>query len=114
MAWICADPDYALEDVKKDRRGARFIEKYGFSEKAVYDGGKYLPFCRILSVRLQPSFYYPGHCCGSGIPVMKVRLDYGKEKPFVLMMEREGNAQKAISMIRAANPEAVMEEIQTP
>ena len=87
MAWICADPDYALEDVKKDRRGARFIEKYGFSEKAVYDGGKYLPFCRILSVRLQSSFYYPGHCCG--------------------------NAKKAISMIRAANPEVVMEEIQT-
>ena len=112
MAWICADPDYALEDVKRDRRSAKFIEKYGFSEKAVYDGGKYLPLSRILSVRIQPSFYHPGHCCGSGIPVFKIRLDYGLEKPFVLMMERESNAQKAVSMILAANPKTVIEENQ--
>ena len=114
MAWICADPDCALEDVRRDRRSAKFIEKYGFSEKAVYFDGKYLPISLIRSVRIQPSVYYPGHCCGKGIPVFKIRLDYGKEKPAVLMMERESNAEKAVSMICLTNPAAVVEEYHAP
>ncbi len=41
--------------------------------------------------------------CGKGIPVFKIRLDYGGEKPLVLMIEKEANAERMISLINSAS-----------
>ena len=104
MAWNCILKDRAIENVREDRRSAKNVEKYSISGQAVYFEGKYLPASEIRSIRVQPSVYNPNCCCGRGIPVFKIRLDYGGEKPVVLMIEREANVEKAVSMIRAANP----------
>ena len=44
----------------------------------------------------------------------KIRLDYGAEKPLVLMLEKEDNARRLIDAISAANPAAVVEEYVEP
>ena len=81
----------------------RSLTKYMISEKAVYFEGKYLPISRIRNARIQPSFYYPNHSCGKGIPVFKIRLDYGEERPLVLMVERKSSADRIVDKICAAN-----------
>ena len=114
MAWKCIAEGKELADVRADRKESRSIEKYKVSQSAVYFEGQYLPFAAVLSMRAQPSLYYPQCCCGRGIPVTKIRLDYGAEKPLVLMLEKEDNARRLIDAISAANPAAVVEEYVEP
>ena len=106
MAWECIAVGHGIDDVKKDRRTIKHVEKYGISEQAIYFEGQYLPLSLITDIRVQPSIYYPKHSCGKGLPVFKIRLDYGAEKPLVLMMEKEKNAALAVSMIQGVNAEA--------
>ena len=103
MAWTCITETGGIEDIRQDRRKAEHVEKYMISEKAVYFEGKYLPISRIRNARIQPSFYYPNHSCGKGIPVFKIRLDYGEERPLVLMVERKNSADRIVDKICAAN-----------
>lgn len=109
MAWKCVAEGRELADVRADRRSSERIEKYNVSPNAVYFEGQYLPVAAITSLRAQPSLYYPQCCCGRGIPVFKIRLDYGAEKPVILMLEREKNAEKIIAALCAANPAIVAE-----
>lgn len=103
MAWTSMIPDKTIEDVKQDRKSAISVEKYKVSNKAIYLQGVYLPIPAIKSVRIQPSTYSPNCCCGKGIPVFKIRIDYGAEKPLVLMLEKEKYAEKMVSIITSAN-----------
>ena len=96
-------PDKTIEDVKQDRKTAVSVEKYKVSDKAIYLQGDYLPIAAIKSIRIQPSTYSPNCCCGKGIPVFKIRIDYDGEKPLVLMLEKERNADKMASIITSAN-----------
>ena len=48
------------------------------------------------------------------MPVFKVRLDYGAEKPLILMVEKEKSAEKIVAAIRAANPAVTVEEYVDP
>lgn len=114
MAWECVVKGKELADVRRDRRGSKSIEKYNVSEQAVYFETYYLPIAAIQSVRVQPSVYRPNHSCGRGLPVFKVRMDYGGEKPAVLMLEKEDNAERIMSMICAANPDVIVEEYLDP
>ena len=80
--WECVVAGSEIEDVKKDRESSVIIEGYDFSEKAVYFEGRYLPFSQIKSVRSQPSaIRIRGGGCGIGLPVFKIRLNYGAEHP---------------------------------
>ena len=79
------------------------------SDKAIYVQGECLPISAIKSVRIQPSTYSPYCCCGKGIPVFKVRIDYREEKPLVLMLEKEKNAEKMVSIIMSANDTITIE-----
>ena len=110
MAWTSMIPDKIIEDVKQDRKSAISVEKYKVSNKAIYLQGVYLPISAITSVRIQPSTYSPNCCCGKGIPVFKIRIDYGAEKPLVLMLEKEQNAEKAVGIIISANNSVSIEE----
>ncbi len=114
MAWKCVADGSASEDMRKDHKTAKHIERYAISEQAIYFEGKYLPLSRIQSVRVQPSSYFPAHSCGKGLPVFKIRIEYGGEEPEVLMFEKESNAEKAVSLILSANPGAVREEYVDP
>ena len=96
MAWTSMIPDKTIEDVKQDRKATVSVEKY-------------LPIPAIKSVRIQPSTYSPNCCCGKGIPVFKIRIDYGAEKPLVLMIEKEKNAEKMVSIIKSANDTITVE-----
>ena len=114
MAWTCIVEGKAFADERADRKTAEGIEKYMVSQKAVYFEGKYLPISEITSLRVQPSVYRPQSCCGRGVPVFKIKLDYGAEKPLILMVEREKSAQKLAAAICAANPAVVVEEYVDP
>ncbi|MCR5301779.1 MAG: hypothetical protein K6E49_05010 [Lachnospiraceae bacterium] len=91
MAWNSITEN-VIEDVKTDRKSAKGIEKYMISKKAIYFEGKYLPISQIRSVSIHDSTYYPHCCCGRGIPVKKLKIEYGAEKPLILMFESEKNA----------------------
>lgn len=102
-------PDKIIEDVKQDRKSTVSVEKYRVSDKAIYVQGEYLSISAIKSLRIQPSTYSPNCCCGKGIPVFKVRIDFGAEKPLVLMFEKEKNAEKMVSIIMSANDTITIE-----
>lgn len=93
MAWQSIT-DRRIEDVKADRKTAKRVEKYMVSPKALYFEGRYLPLSEIQSVSIHDSTYNPHCCCGRGIPVKKIRIDYGADKPLILMLEKGENAQK--------------------
>ena len=109
MAWTYMILDKTIEDVKQDRKATVSVERYMVSDKAIYVQGEYLPISAIKSVRIQPSTYSPNCCCGKGIPVFKIRIDFGAEKPLVLMLEKEQYAEKMVSMITSANDTITVE-----
>ena len=89
--WKCIVPGYEIEDVKQDRKDSVRIEQYRVSKNAVYFNGQYLPLSCIKDVAVLESSYTPGMSCGKGIPVFKIRIEYGAEKPLVLMVEKKKN-----------------------
>ena len=103
MSWECVIPEKAIEDVKTDKKRAKRVEKYMISEKALYYDGKYLPLNLIESVSVHDSTYNPSCCCGRGIPVKKLKIEYGADKPLILMVEKDKNAQKLKDMIEVTN-----------
>ena len=48
------------------------------------------------------------------MPVFKLRLDYGADKPLILMVEKEKSAQLLTQAICAGNPAVVVEEYRNP
>ena len=99
--WRSMIPDHEIDDVKRDKKKAAAIEQYMVSEKAIYVKGEYLPISCIQDTHMQESTYAPNCCCGKGIPVYKIRIDYGGKQPLVLMLEKEKNARKLMSVISA-------------
>ena len=69
---------------------------------AIYFEGKYLPISQIQSVSIHDSTYNPHCCCGRGIPVKKLKIEYGADKPLLLMLESEKNANRLYDLITEA------------
>ncbi len=99
MAWDCMIPQNEIEDIKADRKSAKRVEKYMVSGRALYFEGKYLPLESVESVSIHDSVYNPHCCCGRGIPVKKLKIEYGAEKPLILMVEKDSNAKKLAELI---------------
>lgn len=114
MGWNCIIPEKEIKEVGTDCKKAKRFERYDISDMAVYFQGQYLPVSEIKSVRIQPSVYRPNHCCGIGIPVFKIRLEYGGERPLVLMIESEDKAKAAVEMVCKANPDIILEYYLDP
>ena len=114
LKWKCIVPGKEIENVKQDRKNSKRIERYEVSDSAIYFEGKYLPVSQIKSVRSQPSAYRPHGCCGIGIPVFKIRVDYGAEKPVVLTIEREENVKELLNLVCTSNPDITMEYYLSP
>ena len=106
MGWYSITEN-EIADVKADKKTAKGVEKYMVSKKAVYFEGKYLPISQIQSVSIHDSVYNPHCCCGRGIPVKKLKIEYGAEKPLLLMLEKEANARKLAEMIEDAGKGAI-------
>ena len=106
MAWRSMVPGNEIQDLRGDRRNSVGTEQYKVSDRAVYMRGEYLPMSAIKDVMMQQSTYTPSCACGKGIPVYKIRIDYGAEKPVVLMIEKEKNAEKMFRKITDACPGA--------
>lgn len=102
-------PGCEIDNIREDRKNAAGIEQYRVSKRAVYIKDQYLPVARIRSLALLPSLYTPSCCCGKGIPVFKIRVDYGAEKPAVMMLEKEKNAEKMIAEICRGNEKVQVE-----
>lgn len=109
MALRSVIPGRELENVKDDKKSAIGIEQYMVSERAVYSSGGYLPLSAVTGLKVQRSSYTPSCSCGKGIPVYKVRIDYGMEKPMVLMIEKEKNLGKLLSVISGSRPDIEIE-----
>lgn len=101
MGWTSIT-EKEIEDVKSDKKTAKRVEKYMISENAIYFEGRYLPISQVRSVSIHDSTYNPNCCCGRGIPVKKLKIEYGAEKPLLLMLEKEINAKKMADMIESA------------
>ncbi len=110
MAWSSMVPGQNIENLKEDRKASIGIEQYKVSEKAIYIKGEYLPMSAITDVKMQRSTYTPSCACGKGIPVFKIRVDYGIDKPMIMMIEKEKNAEKMLSMISEACPDIRIEK----
>ena len=102
MAWECIIAGKELDDVKADRKSAKAVEKYKISGRAIYFEGKYLPIDCIGDASIHDSVYNPRCCCGRGIPVKKIRIECGMEKPLILMVEKDENARRIADMIKEA------------
>lgn len=111
MPWTSIIAGDELEDVRRDRKEVTHIEKYSVSSRALYFQGYYLPLKNVKAIRMQPSVYRPNHSCGRGLPVTKIRIDYGGEAPLVLMLEKKENAEKLCAAVCAVNPNIVAEEV---
>ncbi len=101
MAWNSITEN-EIEDVKADKKSAKGVEKYMISKNAIYFEGKYLPISQIQSVSIHDSTYNPHCCCGRGIPVKKLKIEYGADKPLLLMLESEKNANRLYDLITEA------------
>ena len=105
LKWECIVHGKELENVKQDRKHCKRIERYEVSENAIY---------LIKSMRSQPSAYRPHGCCGIGIPVFKIRVEYGAEKPLVLVIEQEEKVEELIDRVLKANPDITLEYYLSP
>lgn len=97
--WKSIVPGTELDNEKEDRRNSVRIEQYRVSENAVYFNGQYLPLSCIRDVSVLESSFTPGMSCGKGIPVFKIRIDYGAGKPLVLMVEKKKNVDAMMDLI---------------
>ena len=114
LEWKCIVSGSEIENVKQDRKHSKRIERYEVSEKAIYFESKYLPVSQIKSMRSQPSAYRPHGCCGIGIPVFKIRVEYGMEKPVVLLIEQEEKVEELLDLVCKSNPGIVIEYYLSP
>ena len=96
--WKCVVAGSEIEDVKKDRESSVIIEGYDFSEKAVY----------FEAIRIR------GGGCGIGLPVFKIRLDYGVKNPVVLVVENKDNVDEIINRICMGNRDTTLEYYVDP
>lgn len=109
MSWESIVPEKIIDDVRADKKSAHRVEKYLVSEKALYFDGKCLTLDTVESVSIHDSVYNPHCCCGRGIPVKKLKIEYGADNPLILMVEKDKNAQKLKDMI-AENGRTTKEE----
>ena len=111
MAWTAYLPGRTVADPRSDMRSGVRIEQYKVSDQAVYfPKEKYLLISDIRRAWIQTSQMNLIGCCGKGLPVYVVRLDYGAEEKVSLTMEKKENAEKMISLLCERNPSITVEE----
>ena len=103
---VCMVPGKELPDAAEDFRGAKRIEQYRISEKALYlpEGlrWKYLPFSAIDKAEESFRVISAGHC----VPVREKRpeldLSVGSETVH-LQLEKAASMQTVVEVLKAAS-----------
>ncbi len=101
MAWKSIMEGSTIDNVREDRRDSVRVEQYRISQQAVYFNGQYLPLSCIREASVVESSFSPTMSCGKSIPVFKIRIDYGADKPLILMVEKRKNADMMMEIIEA-------------
>ena len=106
MAWKSIIEGSTIDDVRQDRRDSVRVEQYRISQQAVYFNGQYLPLSCIRDASVVESSFSPTMSCGKSLPVFKIRIDYGADKPLILMLEKKKNADAMMEIIRSHSRES--------
>ena len=99
-----------VADPKEDCRAAARFGTFRIGQEAVYfpafpAGGKYLAYGDIRKILLKPSSLHPKGCCGGGVPVYVLRLEYGSGQGRNMVLDRKALAERAAEELKKACPE---------
>ncbi len=103
-----------VEDPKEDCRGAVRFGTFRIGRQAVYfptfpAGGQYLAYQDITKMLLKPSSLHPKGCCGGGVPIFVLRLEYGQGRGKNLILDNEKQAARAAAELKKVCPETPAE-----
>ena len=102
----CLVPGMEIENIREDRKTAERFEAYLLSGRVLYYEGRYLLLHCIKDLQKKESMYFPKCSCGRGIPVTKIRIDYGGEAPLVLMLESRMKADQMFDRLSASSQDS--------
>ena len=99
-----------VEDPGTDCRTAARFGTFRIGSRAVYFpafpvGGRYLAYPDISKILLKPSALHPKGCCGGGIPVYVLRLEYGDGQGKNLVLDSRKLAERAADALKKTCPE---------
>ena len=97
-------------DVKADYREAVKFGTFRIGKEALYlpafpTGAEYLPLAALDSAWIQKSTISPKGCCGGQFPVFVLRVRYGNELYQNLTLDKEQDANRALSLIKERRPD---------
>ena len=103
---VCMVPGKELPDAPEDFRGAKRIEQYRISEKALYlpEGlrWKYLPFSAIDKAEESFRVISAGHCVPVREKRPKLDLTVGSETVH-LQLEKAASMQTVVDLLKSAS-----------
>ena len=109
MAYRSICEGTRVDNPGEDCRAAARFGTFRIGSRAVYfpafpAGGKYLAYQDITKILLKPSSLHPKGCCGGGVPVFVLRLEYGQGKGKNLVLDNEKQAGRAAAELKTACP----------
>ena len=110
MAFRSLVQGTTMENPREDYRNAVRFGTFRIGSRAVYfpsfpAGGKFLAYPDITKILLKPSSLHPKGCCGGGIPVYVLRLQYGDGQGRNLVLDSRKLAERAAGELKKVCPE---------
>jgi len=106
MAWKAYIKDRIVADPKEDYKNAERYDQYRVSDTAVYfPREKYMLLSDIRRVWVQPTVLNVIGCCGKGLPISAVCLDYDTKDIVKLTVEKKTDAEAFVDAILKKNPQ---------
>ena len=118
MAYRSICEGTRVENPGEDCRNAARFGTFRIGRRAVYfpsfpAGGKYLAYQDITKILLKPSSLHPKGCCGGGVPIFVLRLEYGQGGGKNLVLDNEKQASRAAEELKRTCPE-ISAELEIP
>ena len=110
MAYRSISGGTRVERPREDCRSAARFGTFRIGSRAVYfpafpAGGQYLAYADITKMMLKPSSLHPKGCCGGGVPIFVLRLEYGQGQGKNLVLDNEKQAGRAAEELKKVCPE---------
>ncbi|MBR6951589.1 MAG: hypothetical protein IKH56_07645 [Oscillospiraceae bacterium] len=110
MAYRSLCDGTRVENPREDCRKAARFGTFRIGSKAVYfpafpAGGRYLAYEDISKILLKSSSLHPKGCCGGGIPVFVLRLEYGQGQGKNLILDTRRQAERVSAELKRVCPE---------
>ncbi|MCR5175129.1 MAG: hypothetical protein K6C09_10955 [Oscillospiraceae bacterium] len=109
MAYRSLCKGTRVENPREDCRSAARFGTFRIGSQAVYfpafpAGGQYLAYPDLTKILLKPSSLHPKGCCGGGIPVFVLRLEYGENEGKNLVLDNARQAERVAEALKKACP----------